>query len=297
MKRIMKTAIGGGIIRRMDGKPFWQRVWDYFCDLVWDEGRMISGAPALFAFTVLVTCIPLVAITWKVIDWTYNERIAVLEASNQIKDERIAKLTSQSSVAPYRDPDGIYQSGKQVGTVELPQIDEGKSTVFFPRIVGAANLNNGGEFEYRKYVLRIRGELGETTSDLSGQQNRALFAVLCDIVGPASTGSTPRPLTEGDNRDPDGIYQSGKQVGTVELPQIDEGKSTVFFQRIVGAANLNNGGEFEYRKYVLRIRGELGETTSDLSGQQNRALFAVLCDIVGPASTASTSRTKRNQPT
>jgi hypothetical protein len=88
----------------------------------------------------------------------------------------------------------------------------------------------------------------------------------------------------------DGIYQFGKQVGTVQLPQIDESKSTVFFLRIVGAMNLNSDREFEYQKYVLHIRGELGETTSGLSGQRDRALFAVLCDIVGPASTASISR-------
>jgi hypothetical protein len=88
----------------------------------------------------------------------------------------------------------------------------------------------------------------------------------------------------------DGIYQLGKQVGTVQLPKIDESKSTIFFQRIVGAVNLSTDREFEYQKYVLHIRGELGETTSDLSGQRDRALFAVLCDIVGPASTASISR-------
>jgi hypothetical protein len=88
--------------------------------------------------------------------------------------------------------DGIYQFGKQVGTVQSPQIDESKSTVFFPRIVGAMNLNTDREFEYQKYVLHIRGELGETTSDLPGQRDRALFAVLCDIVGPASTASISR---------------------------------------------------------------------------------------------------------
>jgi hypothetical protein len=306
MKRIMQTALGGRIIRRIDGEPFWRRVWNSFSDLVRDEGRMIRGAPVLFALTVLITCIPLVGITWKVMDWTYSDRIAVLEAINQGKDERIANLSSQSepqsSAAHNRDPDGIYQFGRQVGTVELPQIDEGKSTVFFQRIVGAVNLNNDRQFEYRKYVLRIRDELGETSSDLSGQQNRSLFAVQCDIVGSSladATASTPQapPLAESNNRDPDGIYQFGRQVGTVELPQIDEGRSTLFFQRIVGAMNLNNDREFEYRRYVLRIHDELGETSSDLSGQQNRSLFAVRCDIVGPASTASTSRTKRNQPT
>jgi hypothetical protein len=112
------------------------------------------------------------------------------------KDERIAKLSSQSepqsSASHNRGPDGIYQLGQQVGTAESPQIDGSKSTVFFQKIVGAMNLNNDREFEYRKYVLRIRGELGETTSDLSGQRNRTLFAVRCDIVGPASTASTSR---------------------------------------------------------------------------------------------------------
>jgi hypothetical protein len=112
------------------------------------------------------------------------------------KDGRMAKLSPQSelrsSALHNRDPDGIYQFGQQVGAVESPQIDEHKSKVIFERIVGAMNLNNGREFEYRNYVLRIRGELGETTSDLSGQRNRTLFAVQCDIVGPASTASTSR---------------------------------------------------------------------------------------------------------
>lgn len=116
--------------------------------------------------------------------------------SAKSKDERIARLGSQSepqSGAPHnRDPDGIYQFGQQVGTVELARMDKSKSTVFFQRIVGAMNLNNRREFEYRNYVLRIRRELGETTSDLSGQRNRALFAVQCDIVGPASTASISR---------------------------------------------------------------------------------------------------------
>jgi len=116
--------------------------------------------------------------------------------SAKSKDERMANLGSQSepqsSASHNRGLDGIYQLGQQVGTVESPQIDGSKSTVFFQRIVGAMNLNNDREFEYRKYVLRIRSELGETTSDLSGQRNRTLFAVRCDIVGPASTASTSR---------------------------------------------------------------------------------------------------------
>jgi hypothetical protein len=302
MKRIMQTAIGGRTIRRMDGLPFWRRVWNSFCDLVWDEGRVIKGAPILFALTVLITCIPIVGITWKVFDWAYSKRIAVLEATNQSNDERVAKLNAQSepqsSSAQNGDPNGIYQFGTQVGTVEAPQIDEDTSTVFFQRIVGAMDLNNDREFEYGKYVLRIRGELGETRSDLSGQQNRALFAVLCDIVGPSlsdATASTrqPRPPAETSDRDPDGIYQSGKQVGTVEVPQIDEDKSTIFFERIAGAIDLNNDREFEYGEYVLRIRGELGETRSDLSGQQNRALFAVLCDIVSSNPSDATAPTPR----
>ena len=110
--------------------------------------------------------------------------------SAKSKDERMARLSSQSE--HNRAPEGIYQFGQQVGTVELPRMDKSKSTVFFQRIVGAMNLNNRREFEYRNYVLRIRRELGETTSDLSGQRNRALFAVECDIVGPASTASISR---------------------------------------------------------------------------------------------------------
>jgi hypothetical protein len=90
--------------------------------------------------------------------------------------------TDAAPPSPTRDPDGIYQLGRQVGTVELPEVDESKSTISFRRIVGAVNFNPNQDFEYRDYILHIRGISAEAGGDFSGQRIRALWDVRTDIV-------------------------------------------------------------------------------------------------------------------
>jgi hypothetical protein len=146
---------------------------------------VIKGAPASFALAVIFSCIPMGLLIWKGVDAIYSERISILQVTIQSKDERISKLSTQKidSISPSaRDPDGIYQLGKQVGTVEVPEVDESKSTISFHRIVGAVNFNPNQDFEYRDYILHIRGISAETRGDFSGQRTRALWDARTDIV-------------------------------------------------------------------------------------------------------------------
>lgn len=257
MTRIMQTATGGCIICRIGGEPFRRRVWNSFSDLFWGEGRMIKGAPVLLALVFGLIATPVAAQGWRLDNpygWIDRFKVETARVERERLKAREAEAEQRAAEARKR-----YAEDRQ-RAAEARRRD----------IEAAATAKRGLQFSLFSFRFGGAKSKDERIAKLSSQSR------------PQS--SAPH------NRDPDGIYQLGKQVGTVELPQIDEGKSTVFFQRIVGAMNLDNDREFEYRKYVLRIRRELGETRSDLSGQQNRALFAVRCDIVGPASTASTSR-------
>jgi hypothetical protein len=156
-----------------------QRLWDAFLDRIWDEGRAIKQAPASFALAVLLSCLPIGFVIWRVVDAIYNERIAVLQATIQ---QLSTKKPDTPSPPDHQDPDGIFQLGKQVGSVELPQVDESRSTVVFQRITGAMNFNSTREFEYRNYTLRVRSFAAETRGDFSGQRSRALVRVECEIL-------------------------------------------------------------------------------------------------------------------
>jgi hypothetical protein len=156
-----------------------QRLWDAFLDRAWDEGRVIKQAPASFALAVLLSCIPISFFAWRIVDAIYNERIAVLQATIQ---QLSAKRPDSPAPPDHQDPDGIFQLGKQVGSVELPQVDESRSKVVFQRITGAVNFNSNREFEYRNYTLRVRNIGAETKGDFSGQRSRALVGVECEIL-------------------------------------------------------------------------------------------------------------------
>jgi hypothetical protein len=107
--------------------------------------------------------------------------------SKPVLNVQSSPITARSQIgtipqSSMRDPDGIYQLGRQVGTVELPEVDESKSTISFHRIIGAVNFNPNQDFEYRDYILHIRGISAETGGDFSGQRTRALWDVRTDIV-------------------------------------------------------------------------------------------------------------------
>jgi hypothetical protein len=105
-----------------------------------------------------------------------DEHHARLDVENKLNN-RYQTTSSQ------RDPDGLYQFERMVGRVELPKVDEGNGTVTFERIVDAANLNISDDFQYRDYILHIKGTASETTGEMSGHKTRALWKVSCVIKG------------------------------------------------------------------------------------------------------------------
>lgn len=103
-----------------------------------------------------------------------------------------------------------------------------------------------------------------------------------NVPGSGNTLNVYPPASPPQNaRDPDGVYQFGRQVGSIELPTVDQSSSTVSFSRINGAVNLDIGRDFEYRDFRLHIDRMGAEMVSGVAGQKFRSLANVFCKIVG----------------
>jgi hypothetical protein len=76
------------------------RIWNSTLDYAWQEGRVIKGAPLSFGIAIALSSIPIIVVTWKLVDAIYNERIAILQATLQSKDERITQLSTLQAPAP-----------------------------------------------------------------------------------------------------------------------------------------------------------------------------------------------------
>jgi hypothetical protein len=84
-------------------------------------------------------------------------------------------------------------------------------------------------------------------------------------------------------RDPDTLYQLQHPVGQVERAAVDVASSTVTFDLIRGAMNLNVEADFEYRQYILHITqsaAEMGQKESPQGRWIERRLARVTCRIV-----------------
>lgn len=128
-------------------------------------------------------------------------------------------------------------------------------------------------------IINLQSEKSTLTTRVTvlEGQNRDLASQLASAKAPAST---PEPLKKTE-RDPDGIYQFGAQVGSVQFPQVNESSGIVVFAAITGAPKLNANREFEYRNMVLKIREFHRDSQSNLGGRVDRALGDVTCEIVG----------------
>ena len=129
--------------------------------------------------------------------------------------------------------------------------------------------------------LRFQGTIDAKTSTIENLKARidALQTKIVDIEPQnGAKGATPKNLTSA--RDPDGVFQLGSQVGTVQLPQIDESRGIVAFGSIVGAVKFNIDKDFEYRDYVLHVKSFEKETRASIAGDVKRGLYQVTCEII-----------------
>jgi hypothetical protein len=101
----------------------------------------------------------------------------------RVKDLQAQAANVQAPATASRDPDGIYQLGGRVGTVENAQVDRANGRVMFGAIKGALNLNTSADFEYREYTLRFIGAAATTSmGGLAMTPNRAFMGVTSKIV-------------------------------------------------------------------------------------------------------------------
>jgi len=88
--------------------------------------------------------------------------------------------------------------------------------------------------------------------------------------------------SQAAQRDLDGIYQFGHQVGSVAAAEVSLSTGTVTFGRIFNAAGFDASKDFEYKDLVLHVNKVANETSLSLSGgPSQRALWHVGCDVVG----------------
>lgn len=83
-------------------------------------------------------------------------------------------------------------------------------------------------------------------------------------------------------RDLDGVYQSGHQVGSVIGAEVSLSTGKVTFGRIYNAASFAASKDFEYKDLVLHVDQLAGEIMGTMfGGPPQRALLHVACNVVG----------------
>ena len=151
--------------------------------------RTLKEAPLTFVVAIWAAFVA----AYFVVEWRYA---AILEQSSATIDtlrarlvvaERSAaelreKLAAASQPSQGRDPDGIYQFGMQVGTVQQPRVDEDAGMAWFVAVTGATKLKVERDIEYRDLILHIRTIGLENRPTIVGQGTRALQMVTCDII-------------------------------------------------------------------------------------------------------------------
>jgi hypothetical protein len=159
------------------------------------NARALRDAPIVFVAVILIAAFASYWLSGVRYEGVLDQKNGTIEAlktqlsglQDQVKtlqQQLEHRGQQQAPSVPVRDPDGIYQFGVQVGSVQGPQVDESHGTISFGAIVGAVKLNTDRDFEYRDLVLRINGFATETRAGMAGQAvGRALSQVTCEIVG------------------------------------------------------------------------------------------------------------------
>lgn len=170
----------------------WARLQDY----VLQEWRVIQRAPGAFAACLVAGLLLSGFGIWGAFSWAYGSVLSQKDATIESQRNRIdgleatvRELRSSSPSPPataVRDPDGIFQFGQQVGSVKSAQVDESRGIAQFGAIVGAVKFNADSNFEYRDFVLHVKGFAAETRASVAGQAGRSLVQVTSEIVGRVS---------------------------------------------------------------------------------------------------------------
>jgi hypothetical protein len=130
---------------------------------------------------------------------------------------------------------------------------------------------NKGEIEvlkanYESQVTSLRGEIIAGEDDRKKLENEI-----------ATLRAPPLPPA----RDPDAIYQHGRAVGKVTLPNKQIDQSIVTFSHIYSGDEFAPHQAFDYHDLILKITACQAETRAVMAGSVNRSFVGAICQIVG----------------
>ncbi len=155
-----------------------------------------AGAPfALFPVAYLLKLFTVPPILAKEAEVRHQEALSklrgeveVLSADRNDLARRIEVLQAPPS-PPIRDPDGVYQYGRFVGKVHMPNPLPHQSVVHFVSMTTSGDFAAAATFEYRDYVLKISQWNSRNVVSLGGNTTVQLGNVLCHIEGRTQPGN------------------------------------------------------------------------------------------------------------
>lgn len=147
---------------------------------------LLMEAPWAFA---LFGC-ALLGIGWATGRFMFGERIEVLKARLEKRDEDLRALQARIEAAPSKAEvpteavDAIYQYGGIVAHAVLPHINRADGHVTFQAIEDAGDFNPNDEFVFRGWKLKMSSVGGESKVQFAGRlQKRSLQTVTAKING------------------------------------------------------------------------------------------------------------------
>lgn len=145
---------------------------------------VVIGAAIVMTFTVYVW--KLLAIPPRLAAGVALEHEAALEALHQTVSSQAQELRALKAPPPpsARDPDAIYQWGKEVGRVHGANVSLGTATATFDAIHGTGDFNSEMDFEYRDYILKLVSNSTTATTGFGGVMQAKMYRqVQTQIVG------------------------------------------------------------------------------------------------------------------
>jgi len=105
---------------------------------------------------------------------------------SKLRPDRLVKKMAKDAASwlPSRDKDGIYQNGKLTARVKDEEYRENNGEVLFEQLEYSNDLDTSKEFEFQKYILKIK-HINTSIGVLSSapQKGRILQKVYCEIIG------------------------------------------------------------------------------------------------------------------
>lgn len=168
--------------------------WFFLGDAAGGLVRMLATAGATAFVAIFLFCVRMLLLPPKIAMEAradFDSAIAELErqvAAGKTKcDELETELSSyKRPPAPTRNPNGIFQTGKEVAIVGKALLNEREGQIGFETMHAGPLFNHRNEFEYREFVLRLdnfQSSIGIGFGVASGPVTATLYGVTCTIVG------------------------------------------------------------------------------------------------------------------